>query len=411
VKDIYLARQPIVDDRNLVVGFELLFRSGNEDRAGVRDNTGATASVLVNAFGELGVDRVLGPHRGFINVDAEFLHSDLVELLPRQQVVLEVLEREAVDAALVRRCRDLKEKGYVLALDDVVELTDDERLLLPVMDVVKLDLVQIGATRLPAMVDRLRGFPVRLLAEKVEDREQARRCARFGCSMFQGYYFAHPENLTGKRVDPSKLTLLRLLQLTLDDAEIAEIEAVFKESPGLAYSLLRIVNSAAGAPARRIATLQQGLLFLGRRPLQRWVQLLLYADGGMRCGASATRLNPLMQLAATRGKLMENASLIRHAGDRSLADRAFLVGVLSLLDALLDVPMSCALAPLNLEDDVRSALLDGAGELGTLLRLCTALESNEDPGAHGRLAEGAGLELGALRRAELDAMAWANSLG
>lgn len=413
--DIYLARQPIVDDQGNLLGFELLFRSDSQNRAEVLDNSTATATVVVNAFSDLGIERVLGAHKGFINVNAELLHSDMIELLPRQQVVLEILETEIIDEPLIRRCRELKEKGFSLALDDIIELTPDKQLLLPVVDIIKLDLMYIVPAKLRGITEKLKAHRIDLLAEKVESQDQARYCSELGFSLFQGYYFARPETLSGKRIDPSKLSLLRILQLTLTDAGNEDIEKVFKESPDLTYRLMRIINSAASGLARKISTVQQGLMLLGRKPLQRWVQLLLYASGatgatGTTGGRDAQRISPLMQLAATRGKLMETAALAARPGDKDHADRAFMVGILSLLGALLGVSLNEVLAQLSVADDVRLSLIGREGALGTLLKLCEALEANDVAAAQALLRALPALDWAAIKKAELEAVGWANSL-
>lgn len=281
MQQFFLARQPILDRNENLCAFELLFRAGHSAvEADVSDDTHATAQVMLNAFGEMGIANVLGAHKGFINLDAKFLYSDMVELLPRQQVVLELLETVVIDDAVIARCHELKAMGFSLALDDVLELCDEIKPLLDIVDIVKLDLMQIDPARLPALIKCLRQYPVKLLAEKVEDREQARRCMEMGFDMFQGYYFARPETLSGKRTDPSKTVLLRILTLMLSDAENEKIVNAFKEHPTLVYNLLRMVNSAGNNLSTKISSLSHGLMVLGRRALQRWVQLLLYASKG-----------------------------------------------------------------------------------------------------------------------------------
>jgi len=257
MQQFLLARQPILDRSQNLCAFELLFRSGNKATgANVADDTLATAQVMLNAFGEMGIANVLGAHKGFINLDAKFLYSDTVELLPRQQVVLELLETVVIDAAVIARCIELKAMGFCLALDDVMELCDQIKPLLGLVDIVKLDLMQIDPARLPRLVKDLKQYPVKLLAEKVEGREQARRCMDMGFDMFQGYYFARPETLSGKRADPSRVALLRILTLMLGDADNEKIVNAFKEHPTLVYNLLRMANSAGNNLAVKISSLR-----------------------------------------------------------------------------------------------------------------------------------------------------------
>ncbi len=405
MQQFFLARQPILDRNESLCAFELLFRSGSQTAgANVVDDTHATAQVMLNVFGEMGIAEVLGAHKGFINLDAEFLHSDTVELLPRQQVVLELLETIVIDDAIIARCRELKAKGFSLALDDVLDLSSEIKPLLDVVDVVKLDLMQIEQSRLPALVKKLKQYPVKLLAEKVEDREQARCCMEMGFDMFQGYYFARPEMLSGKRPDPSRMALLRILTLMLSDAENEKIVDAFKEHPTLAYNLLRLVNSAGNNLTTKVSSLSHGLMVLGRRALQRWVQLLLYASKG------GDEVSPLMQLAATRAKLMELIARQVCPRDFDYVERAFMVGMLSLLDVLMDEPLPEIVARMSLQEEIEAALLQRSGDIGDLLALCVELESCDTVAVQERLRARPGLTADALNMAQIEAMGWANNI-
>jgi EAL and modified HD-GYP domain-containing signal transduction protein len=405
MQDIFLARQPIVDRDESLVAFELLFRSAHRTEAGVMDDTRATAQVVVNAFSEMGVAEVLGTNKGFVNVDAVFLHSDLIELLPPQQVVIELLETVFIDEAIISRCAELKAKGYSIAVDDVVELNDGIRSLLCIVDVVKLDLLAIPGEQLPALVKELKRYPVKLLAEKVEDREQARRCVEMGFELFQGYHFARPEMLAGKRAHPSKTALIKIFSMLVNGAENHDIENVFKDHADLTYNLMRIVNSSGSGVTVKISSLKHGLMVLGRGQLKRWVQLLLYASE-----KGKNTVSPLMQLAATRGKQMELIAQYENAGDGDFSDCAFMVGLLSLLDATLGEPMADILGRMNLQEDVEAALLYRAGELGALLSGCERMETGDLDAAHDALHAHSSLTMEALNKMQLQAMAWANSV-
>lgn len=408
MQDIFIARQPIVDRKESLVAFELLFRSTHGATvSGVMevDDTHATAQVLVNAFGEMGISEVLGSHRGFINLNAELLHSDLIEMLPKQQVMLELLETIKIDDAIIARCHELKAKGFSLALDDVVELSDDIKPLLNVVEVIKLDLMAIEPARLPALVKEFKRYPIKLLAEKVEDREQARHYMNLGFDLFQGYHFARPETLSGKRSDPSKMVLIRLLSMMMSDAENDEIEEAFKQHADLTYNLMRMVNSAGFGLSTKISSLKHGLVILGRQPLRRWVQLLLYASN-----KGEVTVNPLMQLAATRGKLLELVARQERPGDSDYADRAFMVGMLSLLDALLNEPLPEILARMSLQEDVESALLQHEGGLGELLTLCEKIEAGDIDSIQEKLPAHPSLTVDAINKAQMEALGWANNI-
>jgi EAL and modified HD-GYP domain-containing signal transduction protein len=402
-QQIFLGRQPILDRHQNIVAYELLFRAGQTGSADVLDDMHATAHVITRAFTELGISTVLGKHKGFINVHGELLLSDLLELLPRDKVVIELLETIEVTPQIVERCRQLKAMGFTLALDDYTSEDPQFEILFDLVDVIKLDYPLVNKKELPGIVRYLKRWPVKLLAEKIDDHEQAELCQELGFDLFQGYYYAKPVILTGKRADPSKLALLRLLGLVLSDAETKEIEQVFKHDPSLSYKLLRLVNSVALGLPQRIDSLHHAIVILGQRQLQRWLQLLLFVP------SSGQTDNPLLQLAATRGKLMELLSAVQAPQDKGYQDRAFIAGILSLLDTLLGIPMVEIAEQISLAPDVRQALLERQGVLGGLLELTEKTELGDFDGA-GELLESSGLKVGDLLQAQMASMNWANDL-
>jgi c-di-GMP-related signal transduction protein len=191
--DIFVGRQPILDRAGRLVAYELLFRAAaDQTEAVINDNALATASMVTRAFHQIGIQTVTGGCRAFVNVDAETLLSGLVETLPQRQVVLEILESVEVDERILRRCRALKDKGYRFALDDFVGYSETYEPLLDIVDIVKIDVLQLESAALSALVERLKLRPVRLLAEKVESRERARLCLAIGIDLFQGFLYGRP---------------------------------------------------------------------------------------------------------------------------------------------------------------------------------------------------------------------------
>lgn len=403
VRQIFLGRQPILDREQRIVAYELLFRDGEAaERAHVVDDTAATASVIQNAFAELGVAAALGPHRGYINVDARTLLSDAIELLPPDRVVLELLETVDVDAAVVERCKALKRKGYALALDDFVYAPRYDPLL-ELADVVKVDLTLYDPAGLEAVVALLARWPAKLLAEKVDSAADAARCRALGFAYFQGYFFARPAVLTGSRPRAGHCVVVELIALVLRDADSAEIEAAFKRHPELAFNLLRLVNSVAGGLARPLAGIGEALYALGRTPLRRWLHILLYT-----LDPDAPYPSPLLLLAAARGRAMESLAA-RRGRAPEFCDAAFSAGAFSLLDSLTGQPLGELVAELALERRLVDALLARGGELGELLSLVEATEGGDLSRTLERLKR-AGLSLSELTVAQIDAMVWVNQL-
>jgi c-di-GMP-related signal transduction protein len=402
VNNIFLARQPILDRDQRVVAYELLFRAGNTMDAAVTDDMQATASVIHHAFSEMGVQTVLGRQLGFINISAEMLLSDMVELLPKAQVVLELLETIDVDDAVIERCRALKQQGFALALDDFV-FNESLRPLLALVDIVKVDLLLHSQDELRAAVAQLKQWPVKLLAEKVDSAEQADYCRSLGFDLFQGYYFARPMVLSAKHMDPDQMALVQLLGLLIRDADTQQIEQIFKQHPNLTYNLLRLVNSVACGVRRSIPSVSQAIIVLGRKQLQRWLQLLMFTLHGGSAFPS-----PLLLLAATRGKMMELLAIKqqRHA---DFCEEAFMAGILSLIETLIDKPLADIVKELDLGERLSAALLSRDGELGILLQLVESVEHVDADYAH-LLAKTDALSVSDLTAAEIEAMSWANQI-
>ncbi|HTT37644.1 MAG TPA: EAL domain-containing protein [Burkholderiales bacterium] len=407
-QELFLGRQPILDRNQNLAGFELLFRAGRLNRAQFEDDMYASATVINHAFSELGVEAVLGKHTGFINLTAPLLMSDVIEMLPKNKVVLEILEHVHVSDQLEERCRNLKRSGYTLALDDFTGREQEFKPLLDIVDIVKVDVQHMDQATLLETTRGLQRFPVRLLAEKVDTREQVDRCLELGYELFQGYYFARPSIITGKRLGYAETALMRLLSLVLRDADTTEIESVFKQNPDLTLNLLKLVNSVAIGPSLQIQSLRHALTVLGRKQLQRWLQLLLFT---LSSAPGAEFPSPLLILAATRGRLMELIGRALKPEDSGFHDRAFMTGILSLVHALLAMSIRDIIGSMPLDAEVKAALLERSGTLGCMLLLVEALEESELGGIEKALDRVPGLDHTQVIGLQVEAMRWANSLG
>ena len=288
--DIFLARQPILDRTQTIVAYELLFRGSQANFAQIDDELHATAHVIISLFNEMGVQSVLGKERGFINVNASMLMSDMIMMLPNEQMVIELLESIEITPLILAQCRKLKQNGFTLALDDFAVMHEQYRELLPIIDIIKVDLMQVPKGTLPQTVRKLRMYPAKLLAEKVETQQDFDTCKMLGFHFFQGYYFAKPVILTGKRAEPATIALFKLLSLILDDAASADLVSAVNSDPNLTYNLLKLVNSVGVGANQKVDTLAKAIMVIGRRQLQRWLQLLLYSINDKNQTS-----NPLMQ--------------------------------------------------------------------------------------------------------------------
>ncbi|MDP6979732.1 MAG: EAL domain-containing protein [Myxococcota bacterium] len=403
---IFVGRQPILDRDQNVIAYELLFRaSAAADAAVYAEQGAASLRVIVNTFMTMGLDRVLGNHLGFLNVVGSMVKSDLIEALPRERVVIEVLENVEIDEELTARCSELDEMGYAIALDDWIQ--DDYRAeMVSIARYIKLDLMEIPRVRWRSVVRKLRKHDVILLAEKVETREAFEYCLSLGFDLFQGYFFSTPQILEGENADPARLEVLTLIQKLVTGEENAEIAEVLKRNPSLSMNLLRLVNSAALSPVSKIARIEDAVVYLGRDNLRRWLFMLLYAGGD-----EDALQDPLLQTATHRGCVMELVAeeLVEGGVTPTQASSAFLVGMLSMIDVLLGQPIEEIIPGLNLSDEVQAALLKHEGVLGRLFDLALQIERAEFDTIAQTTAE-LGLEVASLQDCDNRAYAWVNGL-
>lgn len=407
-EEIFIGRQPILDRSQQLFAYELLFRSGTQkNEASVQDNLGATANVINRAFADLGVEQALGPYKGFINCDENLLLSDMLEILPTDKIVLEVLETVDVTPQIIERCTELKARGFTLALDDFVSYEDKWRPLLDLIEIVKVDLLPLRQEELAKVTSALKRWPLTLLAEKVDSREQAEYCLRLGYGLFQGYYFAKPAIIAGKKLGHSQLAMVRLLGLVMEDADTIQLEAIFKHEPGLAVNLLRLTNSVATGVRTKVTSLRHAITVLGRRQLQRWLQLLLYTNPS----GGGNVANPLLQLAATRGRLLELLAHKLQPNNREFEDHAFMTGIMSLMPTLLGVPFEEILKGIQLTADVHEALEQRSGMLGTMLQLAEALEASDGEACHILTDRLPGVDHVLVNTCLTQALTWASNIG
>lgn len=375
-KEFFLARQPILGRDQLLVAYELLFRNAAIGPASVTDDRAATAAVIAHAS-ELGLENVIGAALGYVNIDSAVLMSDFVQFLPHDKVVLELLETVEATDEVIARITELADAGYKFALDDVINDSPDIQKLLPMASIIKIEITGMGLDELSRLSMKFKAAGKKLLAEKVETLEEFKSCLDLGFDYFQGYYFAKPLILSGRKLSPSQFAIVRLINLIMADADNAEIEREIKHDASLGLNLLRLVNTAANMSSHRIDSLGQALMVLGRRQLQRWLQILLYAEPGKANGF----MSPLLVLAGTRGKLLELMARKLKPGNNAVADIGFTVGIMSLMDTLFGASMDKILEQISVAADVRDALLNRVGFYGEILQLAEYIENIEEYGA------------------------------
>ncbi len=393
MSDVFLARQPIFDRDLEVIGYEILFRAGATSVSAEFDDVeDASLQVITNCFLEIGLDRVVGDVPAFLNLSRGFFAQDRQVPFPHDRVVLEILEGMTVDDELVASVRDYVAAGYRIALDDF-EYDSTMDPLLDLAHIVKLDVLALGPRELERQVQLLKPWSPVLLAEKVETLEQYEQCREMGFSLFQGYFLSRPRLMRGQRVPPNRLATLRLLTRLQDpNVELPELERIIREDLSLSYKLLRLINSAYYGLTTRIESIRQTLVLLGVERIRGWVSLLMLSN-------IDEKPPELVVAAMVRAKM---AQCLAEAQKKPDSEVYFTVGLFSLLDALLDLPMGEVLDQLSLSGELQEALLACEGEKGLVLACVLAYERG-----HWQDVKCGDLSVEEIRAAYLDAIDWA----
>ncbi|MHB9085654.1 MAG: EAL and HDOD domain-containing protein [Thiobacillus sp.] len=400
-KETFLARQPIVDAEHRLFAYELLFRqSMSAVSAQITSQLQAGVEIIGNTLC-LGPDWLLQGKLAFINLDEATLMSDFVCLLPPRHVVYEILETVAVTPVLIARIRELRQLGYRFALDDFVCL-DEYRPLLPMVDFVKLDVLEQPPEKTAEIIAHIRlNFTGQFIAEKVESREMFDLCRNCGIEYFQGYYFAHPENLASKTIQPGQLAVLELMNKVRACEDLAEIEEPLRRNAALTLRLLRYANSAASGLQQPVHTVRQALTQIGLKTLYRWLALLLIT-------ANATPTNALAaRTAVTRGRICE--LLGRSRFNREAQDELFITGLFSLAEPLMEIPLARLLEFLPMPDPIVQALVHQTGPYAPFLKLAEASERS-DFEQIARYADEIASSPEEVNLVQLQSLAWAEAL-
>ena len=400
VDQVHVARQPILDARQQVFGYELLYRAEAQHDSCVDTGASVSAKVIGDALLGIGFDTLTDGRRAFINLDIHTLLADASGLLDPEQVVLEILESVAVTPEVVAMCASLRDRGYAIALDDFVPGSAAEALV-PFARFVKLDVLHLRGEDLLPTTRRLLTAGATVLAEKVETAVAFERAKAAGCSLFQGYYFCRPVTFSGKALPANQLTQMRLVAaLNQPSVSLGTIEDLLKHDASLSYRVLRSVNSAGFGLRREIQSIREALLLLGLDQVRKWSSI--WALAGLNKGPSE-----LVTMTVIRARCCE---LIGQALDRADNGSAyFLLGLCSLLDVLLGQPMEAVTKELPLDPEIQAALLGQANPARRALDAVLHYEQGRWEQAAAATAA-LGLDADVLPDAYADALGWARKL-
>ena len=389
-----VARQPICDRQQRTIGYELLFRDPGTQRCVFGNADEATSRVVFNFIVEIGLDRLVGPSKAFINLTRDFMMSMNSELLPRDRVVLEILEDSVPDPGFLTALGEMKARGFHFAMDD---FNFQEQLMpfLPYCSFIKVDLQSVDRVRLIHEMPSMQSLSVKLLAEKVETQDDFEFCLEKGFEYFQGFYFCKPKIVSATTMPANRLTVCSLLaKLHHPDVTIKEVESLIGEDPSLSYRILRYINSAAIAMPRKIESMQQAVRMVGLDHIRTLTSLVLLFS-------LDDKLRELIKTSIVRARMCQ----LLGEGPTQNHGTFFTTGLFSTLNAFLNCSMQNALEHLPLSDDIREALLHREGLPGRILSAVIAFEQ-----ANWGQLDRLGIEPQKVANACFDAISWGEDL-
>lgn len=390
----YVARQPVMDRRHRVHGYELLFRAGPE--AAFRGNGDLATRTMLDNTVMFGLERLTGGLPAFVNCTRESLTEDLVSVLPSSMTVLEILEDLAPTPLLIEACRSLKSTGFRLALDDFTWKPDLEPLV-AMADYVKVDFRLTPAKERARLLERLSGYTVALVAEKVETEEEYKQACDEGFALFQGYYFCRPMLLKSGKVPANQFLHIQILQMLRDDSlELRKLTSLVKQDASLTYRLLRLVNSPMCAVRQEVRSIRSALLAVGEDTFRKLATLAITSE------LSQGQPEELLRLAFVRGRFCELTAELCGLD----STEQYLLGMLSLLEAMLRTPMIELVPHLPLRAEIHDALLHKTNDESALLEWLEVHEQGNWAGCD-RMARNLGLSEEILVECFADAVVWA----
>lgn len=367
---VFMARQPIFDKKNNVIGYELLFRNGYENAYNSVDGNEATLQVIANSFYEFDFKAVTDNKKAYINFTEKLIKEEIATILPTENVVIEILETVEPTEEIINACKKLKEKGFTLALDDFV-YDKKYRKLVEIVDIIKVDFLITKGFERKKIFDLLEvNKNIKFLAEKVENVEEYNEAIYFGYTYFQGYYFSKPVILSTQTVSPNKNTALKIMKLINDKGfNYVDLETLILQDVSLSYKLTKLINSSAYYIKNKITSIKYAIAFLGEKEIVKWLYVVLLHDLKER--------NPeeLIRVSLQRARFCELiCSMSKY---KQKAFLAYMTGMFSVMDAILNCSMDKVIQDLNVFDEVKDALLGEENELNTILKLAVSFGRGE----------------------------------
>ncbi|MHC1685727.1 MAG: EAL and HDOD domain-containing protein [Clostridiaceae bacterium] len=364
--DIFMARQPVFNKENQTIGYELLFRSGNNNFYDGTDGDKATLDVLKNSFYVIGIDNVTKGKKALINFTENILKEDILSVLPPDKVVVEILESVEPSEEMISICKRLKQYGYTIILDDFI-FDNKYKDILRYVDIIKVDFKITKGIERKNIIQKVNSENIKFLAEKVETIEEFNEAVYYGYTFFQGYYFSKPVMIIGKDIPQVKYTRLKMMEaLSNEEVDFEELERLILGDVSTSYKLLKLLNSSIFCFKNKIESVKQAISLIGEIETKKWLYIILMSD------ITQDKPQELLISALVRAKFCEIICKILNRPNKSY--NAYLTGMFSLLDVILNKSFDTILGEINIPFDVKEALLGVKNDMKDILDLTIAYE-------------------------------------
>ncbi len=374
MKNIYIARQPILDTKAKLYAYEVLYRE-SEDDIDISTSRFVSAAVISNILNRFGTHELLGGRRAFVKIDEKFLLSDLIVSIPKEFFVFCLLGTIEMSKRVIERIQQLVEKEYILAIEDMdpSSVALEKYLeVMPYLGYVKVDINRCMSQEAKESLSKLRSYKTKVICTKIENEKEYLLAQEVGCDLYQGYFFAKPKIIKNKKCDAHQLGVIKIYNLLLEDADIDELSNEFEKNHVITLQLLRFINSGAFHFRNKISSIRHILTLMGRVPLAQWLLLMIYAKSLSR----EKENSPLLLMAINRTRLMQNIlKLVQKDVDRTALGEAYFVGILSLMDNIFSIELKELLDQMQVSEAVSNALLFEEGTLGELYVLVRNIEA------------------------------------
>lgn len=367
--EVFVARQPIFNRRFNVHAYELLFRSGLQNYFDFDDGDRATLDVIRNSFFYIGLEELTDHKQVFVNFTSNLLLNGVPMLFPSNVMIIEILENVEPTKEILEACQALKQSGYTLALDDFI-LTQKKNPLLEIADIIKVDFRESTNAQQDAILDLGRTHRIKFLAEKVETSKEFKRAREAGYAFFQGYFFSKPVIRSGRSIPAFKLNYMKMLQeVNRADVDFSDMERIIKRDLAMTYKLMRFINSAYFGVIEQVNSIKRALVLLGIDEIKKWISFIALDN------MAQDKPNELIKTSVVRARLCENIAM--QVGLDDYAAEAFLMGMFTVIDAIMDKPMREILPQLALADEIKEALTGKENRFKHILDLVLAYERGE----------------------------------